>query len=71
MNEEYYCPEVELYHQINPSCNFGEFCAAFRRMVADFKFFNPELDYLTFSKGLADVMQKNGFWDEKIKEYLQ
>lgn len=66
-----YCPEVELYHIVKPNCLFGKFQVAFRNMVADFKFFNPEMDKLTFSTGLADAMQNNNWWENKIGEYLQ
>lgn len=66
-----YCPELELYKLVKPDCFFGTFQVAFRKMIQDFKFFNPEMDNLTFATGLADAMQRNGWWETKIGEYLQ
>ncbi|MBR2578873.1 MAG: hypothetical protein IKE41_01885 [Clostridia bacterium] len=65
-----YCPELELYREVKPNCLFGVFQVAFRKMIADFKFYNPEMEKLKFSKGLADAMKRNGWWEEKIKEYV-
>lgn len=69
--EKCYCPELELYKKVNPSCSFGSFGHAFRKMIDDFKFFNPEMKDLTFATGLADAMQNNNWWENKIGEYLQ
>lgn len=68
---KYYCPELELYKKVNPYCSFGSFGNAFRNMISDFKFNYPEMDKLTFATGLADAMQRNGWWETKIGEYLQ
>lgn len=66
-----YCPELELYKAVNPSCSFGTFGNAFRSMIHDFKVYYPEMDNLTFATGLAEAMQNNGWWTNKIREYLQ
>ena len=69
--EKVYCPDLELYKKVNPKCSFGSFGTAFRKMVEDFKFYNPEMKNLTFADGLANAMQINNWWENKIGEYLQ
>lgn len=64
------CPELDLYEIVHPDCKFGEFRFAFQNMVQDFKAYHKEADYLDFSTGLARAMQNNGWWAEKILEYL-
>jgi hypothetical protein len=64
------CPEIDLYEIVHPDCKFGEFRFAFQKMVQDFKAYHKEADYLDFSTGLARAMQNNGWWAEKILEYL-
>lgn len=64
------CPELDLYDKIKPDCKFGEFRFAFQNMVQDFKAYHKEADYLDFSSGLSKSMKNNGWWSEKILEYL-
>lgn len=64
------CPELDLYDEVKPNCKFGEFRFAFQKMTQDFKAYHKEADCLDFSTGLARAMQNNGWWAEKILEYL-
>lgn len=65
-----YCPELELFKQVNPSCSFGKFSNSFRNMINDFKIYYPEMRDLTFANGLLESMKNNGWWSNKIREYL-
>jgi hypothetical protein len=67
---KYSCPGENLWIETGKPCLFGKFRFAFQKMVQDFKAFNPEADRFTFSNGLAQSMQNNGWWDQKIMEYL-
>ena len=68
----YSCPEIDLYEECGSHCIFGKFRYAFQKMVEDFKAFNPESDRMTFADGsLVKAMQNNGWWSNKIGEYLK
>ena len=65
------CPELELYEKCGNGCLFGKIRFAFQKMVQDFKAYYPEAEKMTFDNGLANAMQNNGWWENKITEYLQ
>lgn len=70
VSQKSYCPELELYNLVNPSCSFGRFVCAFQMMTNEFKGLYPQFSEYTFNNGLVNVMQKNGWWGNKILEYI-
>ena len=69
--ENTFCPELEIYKKLNPSCSFGRLCVAFQKMVGDFKVYFPQFNDMNFENGLAQSMIENGWWETKIIEYLE
>lgn len=63
------CPELELYELVRPQMFFGKFRAKFMNMYNDFKAYFPECSADSFSDTIK-AMKMNGWWENKITEYL-